>query len=87
MYPPLILGTIVFALNFSEVINHGLNSKKLIVQLWLNDEEVTSSFDVEKSMVFLQTLGGVPVLIYWSLRGPKHHLVRVNFPRRVKKCT
>ena len=33
----------------SEVINHGLGSKRLIVQLWLDDEEVTSSFDVEKS--------------------------------------
>ena len=33
----------------SVVINHGLGSKKIIVQLWLNDEEVTSSFDLEKS--------------------------------------
>ena len=30
-------------------INHGLGSKKLIVQIWLNDEDVTSSFDLEKS--------------------------------------
>ena len=33
----------------STVINHQLGSKKVIVQLWLDDEEVTSSFDVEKS--------------------------------------
>tara|TARA_R110002020_G_scaffold403525_1_gene613670 strand:- start:485 stop:3046 length:2562 start_codon:yes stop_codon:yes gene_type:complete len=33
----------------SVVINHGLNSKKLIVQVWFNDEEITSSFDLEKS--------------------------------------
>mgnify|MGYP003650980224 CR=1 FL=1 len=33
----------------SEVINHGLGSKRLIIQLWMNDEEVTSSFDLEKS--------------------------------------
>jgi len=31
------------------VINHGLGSKKLILSLWLNDEEVTSSFDIEKT--------------------------------------
>ena len=33
----------------SVVINHGLGSKKLIVQIWLDDEDVTSSFDLEKS--------------------------------------
>ena len=33
----------------SEVINHGLGSKRVIVQLWMNDEEVTSSFDLEKT--------------------------------------
>ena len=33
----------------SVVINHGLGSKRLIVQLWFNDEEITSSFDLEKS--------------------------------------
>ena len=31
------------------VINHSLGSKKILVQLWMNDEEVTSSFDLEKS--------------------------------------
>ena len=35
--------------NNNVVINHGLGSKKLILSLWLDDEEVTSSFDIEKT--------------------------------------
>ena len=42
-------GTFSIGADDSEVINHGLDSKKLLVQLWMNDEEVTSSFDLEKS--------------------------------------
>jgi len=33
----------------SVVINHNLGSKKLILNLWLDDEEVTSSFDIERT--------------------------------------
>ena len=42
-------GTFTIGADSSEVINHGLGSKRVIVQLWMNDEEVTSSFDLEKS--------------------------------------
>ena len=31
------------------VVNHQLESKKLILSLWLDDEEVTGSFDIDKS--------------------------------------
>ena len=42
-------GTFTVGADSSEVINHGLGSKRLIIQIWENDEEVTSSFDIEKS--------------------------------------
>ena len=41
--------TFTIGADSSEVIAHGLGSKRLLVQLWMNDEEVTSSFDLEKS--------------------------------------
>jgi hypothetical protein len=33
----------------SKVINHNLNTTKLIVQLWEGNEEVTSNYDIEKT--------------------------------------
>lgn len=35
--------------NGNTVINHGLGSKKLVLSIWHNDEEATSSFDIEKT--------------------------------------
>ena len=35
--------------NGNTVINHALNSKKLVLSVWHNDEEATSSFDIEKT--------------------------------------
>ena len=35
--------------NGNTVINHGLGSKKLVLSVWHNDEEATSSFDIEKT--------------------------------------
>ena len=42
-------GTVYVDATSNTVINHGLGSKKLILSLWLNDEEVTSSFDIDKT--------------------------------------
>ena len=36
--------------NGNSVINHGLGTKKILLQLWHEDEEVTSAFDIERSV-------------------------------------
>ena len=54
------------------VINHNLGTKKLILSLWYEDEEVTGSFDIERTSnnsitvynATTETLTGVEVCIY-----------------------
>ena len=65
-------GSFTLGASTSWVVNHNLGSKKLILSLWYDDEEVTGSFDIERTSnnsitvynATTETLVGVEVCIY-----------------------
>ena len=65
-------GTFTLGANTNWVVNHNLGSKKLILSLWYEDEEVTGSFDIERTSnnsitvynATTETLNNVEVVIY-----------------------
>ena len=65
-------GSFTLGASTSWVVNHNLGSKKLILSLWYDDEEVTGSFDIERTSnnsitvynATTETLIGVEVCIY-----------------------
>ena len=50
--------TVTIAANSSEVINHGLGTKKVMPTVWVNDELSTSSFDIERAINSLTISNG-----------------------------
>ena len=65
-------GSFTLGASTNWVVNHNLGTKKLILSLWYEDEEVTGSFDIERTSnnsitvynATTETLTGVEVCIY-----------------------